>query len=131
MDRRHDGASRRASLGRLRDWAHPGVEGVSDDDGGVGDPRMTAAIEMIGRTGATAFQLRYHDDEKPVVWMCVGEWRREGGSVWEAAGAMTPLQAVICLLEKVCDGGTALICWFQYDPENQTFRRGCEGDTPA
>lgn len=108
------------------------------------DDRFVAAVELIGRTGAAEFQVRYTDDEQPVVWICAAKWKDH----WEAAGGMTPLQAAIRLLEAVIDGGQcahckrpsgvsddfsqtmpldALVCWYVYDPELKTFRRGCEG----
>ena len=46
------------------------------------DPRVTAAIDVISRTGVREFQLRYHDDEEPVIWIAVGTWlwgRRRSG----------------------------------------------------
>jgi hypothetical protein len=108
------------------------------------DERIPAAVDLIGRTGADEVQLRYSDDEKPVVWMAVARWRDH----WEAAAAMTPARALFRLLDEVIDGGQckhcnrptgfspdldalpldALICWYQWDPELQTFRRGCAGD---
>ena len=39
------------------------------------DPKLLAAVEMIGRTGATHFGLRYQDDEQP---RCVGGCRHVG-----------------------------------------------------
>ena len=62
---------------------------------------------------------------------------------------MTPLRAVLRLLDLVIDGGSCthcgrqtfvsddftqsmpldrLVCWYVYDPEVKTFRRSCEGD---
>jgi hypothetical protein len=109
---------------------------------------MTAAIDLLRRTGMQEFQLRWHDDEEPTVWMAVGSWPRPGGTVYEAAGAMRPEVAVFRLCETVMDGGMCThckrpsgfsehvdalpldthVCWYQWDPELATFRRGCEGD---
>jgi hypothetical protein len=109
------------------------------------EARMIAAVELIGRTGAGEFQLRYSDDEKPVVWMAVAKY----GDHYEAAASVDPMQAVFRLCETLVDGGTCahcgrptgiadslgrmpldeLVCWYQYDPELETFRRGCEGET--
>jgi hypothetical protein len=108
------------------------------------DERIPAAVDLLGRTGADEVQLRYSDDEKPVVWMAIARWRDR----WEAAAAMTPARALFRLLDEVVDGGQcqhcnrptgfspdldalpldALICWYQWDPELRTFRRGCAGD---
>jgi hypothetical protein len=123
------------------------------------DPRLIAGVEMLKRTGARSFQIRYSDDEQPVVWMAVAEYSlgpngrpvaRGGRQTFEAAGAMDPINAVLRLLDHVVDGGYCThcdrptgvtdhwessmpladaVCWYQYDPETQRFRRGCEGDT--
>lgn len=107
------------------------------------DARMTAAVELLGRTGADEFQVRYCDEEKPVVWIAAARW----GDIWEAAAGMNPLFAVFRLCDQVIDGGHCvhcnrptgfaaeldqmpldkLVCWYQWDPERSTFRRGCEG----
>jgi hypothetical protein len=108
---------------------------------------ITAAILLVGRTGAQNFQIRFSDDAQPVVWMAAAQW----GERWEAAGATTPRGAVVRFLEAIVDGGTCgscgkptgitedfaqtmpgpkLICWWQYDPEVKEFRRGCEGEVP-
>lgn len=108
--------------------------------------RLVAAVDMIGRTGSKSFQLRYSDDEQPVVWMAIGEWRQDGQTVHEVAAAMDPVRAALRLCEQVMDGARCthchrptglepdsidtmpaneLVCWYQYDPELKTFRRGC------
>jgi hypothetical protein len=77
----------------------------------------------------------------------------KGGKVRnEVAAALNPLTAAMRLLDQIVDGGvcqhcgkvTAVsdnwkgptileehICWYIYDPENNTFRRQCEGDESA
>jgi hypothetical protein len=115
--------------------------------GGMDDPRFIAAVDLIGRTGAKSFAIRYTDDEPPVVWAAVAEY---GDGRAEAAGALHPIVAVLRLAELLVDGGQCthcgrptgldvdsidtmpldtLVCWYQFDPELATFRRGCEGDT--
>jgi hypothetical protein len=87
------------------------------------DPRFKAALEMLQRTGAREFQMRYSDDEQPVVWFAVGRWnwgKRRGGSdgpvaaggraVWEVAAALSPLRAVFRLLDQTIDGGRCSHC---------------------
>lgn len=112
------------------------------------DPRLAAAFVMLGRTGAKTASLRYQDDEQPVVWIAVGTW---SGGRHECAAALDPIRAALRLCEQVVDGGQCthchrptgfepdsldempldpLFCWYQWDPELATFRRGCEGDTP-
>lgn len=106
-----------------------------------------ALVKLIERTGATSFQIRYSDDERPVVWIAVSE---HGAHAHTAAGGMTPLEAIFRLAQLIIDGGTcthchrpagvtldsepmpleALLCWYQFDPELETYRRACEGDVP-
>jgi hypothetical protein len=116
------------------------VSGLRPDD-----PRFTAAIDLLHRTGSSEFQIRYDDEQDPIVWVAVGKW----GDAWESAGGMNPVVAVMRLLEAAMDGGTCAyctkptgvtddwehdmplgehVCWWIYDPELQKFRRGCEGD---
>ena len=124
----------------------------------VDDPVFMAALDLLRRTGASSFQIRYQDDEQPTVWIAVGEWKTTDGMPTpdgadirhEAAGALHARTALLRLLEQVLDGGKCmhcqrpsgmeadsidtmpaneLICWYQYDPELKTFRRGCEGNT--
>lgn len=110
------------------------------------DPRLVAAVGLIGRTGAKGFQLRYSDDEQPMLWMALADYPT---GQHEVAAALTPLRAVLRLCEALIDGGQCthcrrpagfepdsldampmdvLACWYQWDPELSTFRRGCEGD---
>jgi hypothetical protein len=110
------------------------------------DPRLPAAVAMLGRTGAQEFQLRFSpEDEKPITWTALANW---GDNRWECAASMDPLVAVFRLCDQVIDGGQCthcqkptgftpdldpmplnqFVCWYQWDPERKTFRRGCEGD---
>lgn len=110
------------------------------------DPRLVAAVGLIGRTGAKGSQLRYSDEEEPVVWMALADYPT---GQREVAAALDPLRAVLRLCEALVDGGMCvhcrrpagfepdsldsmpmdvLVCWYQWDPELGTFRRGCEGD---
>lgn len=117
------------------------------------DPRLAAGVALLGRCGARDLQIRFSDDELPVVWFAVASFERDGLEVHETAAAMEPVMAVLRLCESVIDGGRCvhcerpsgfepdhatptdtplahLICWYQWDPELVTFRRGCEGDQP-
>lgn len=110
------------------------------------DPRLTALINLLGRTGAKDISICYQDEVEPVVWAAVATWK------WgaEAAGALDPVTAVYRLAEQVIDGGTCAhcgkpsgisddwtqemplaehVCWYVYDPELKVIRRGCEGET--
>jgi hypothetical protein len=112
----------------------------------VDDPRFGPAVEMIGRTGAEEFQIRYCEEEQPVIWMCSARW----GDHWETAAALNPLTALFRLCDLVVDGGrcthcerptgfsqdfqpmflSETLCWYSFDPELRTFRRSCEGVAP-
>lgn len=114
----------------------------------IEDPRFIPATEMIGRTGAKSFQIRYSDDEVPVVWFAVAVYNE---TQFECAAAPDPIGAVLRLCDQIVDGGMCthcqrptgfiadldpvplgeVVCWYQWDPELKTFRRGCEGDTRA
>lgn len=113
---------------------------------------LVAATDMIGRTGAEQSQIRYCDEEDPTVWLvgaqykvkAVGNYTRKH---WEFAAGMDPVTAAVRLLDTLVDGGFCVhcerptgvstdidqmpledrVCWYQYDPELKTFRRGCEG----
>lgn len=98
------------------------------------------------------------DDGPPVVWYAVATWRSarrvagypvKGDERAEAAAALDGTTAVLRLCEQVIDGGqcqhcgqmtsfvpdtdTELLdligCVYAWDPELETYRRGCEGDT--
>lgn len=106
---------------------------------------LVAAVDLIGHTGADSVQVRYCDEEKPVVWMVVGQW----GELYDVASSVWPVKAALRLLDQVIDGGTCthcqrptavsedftemplndMFCWYQYDPELKKFRRGCAGET--
>jgi hypothetical protein len=120
------------------------------------DPRAMAGVDMLRRTGAQSFQLRYSDDEEPVVWVAVAAYSAvnpltgKQAEHYECAGALNPTAAIMRLCEQLIDGGTcqhcgrptifntdsqpgdllnAVGCVYAYDPELKTFRRDCEGDS--
>lgn len=114
--------------------------------------RLKAGVDLIGRTGATSFQIRFQDDEEPVVWIAVAEHRLKGQEThYEVDASVDPVHAVVRLCERLVDGGLCNhcgrpagmepyylgrmplgenFCWYQYDPELKTYRRACEGDAP-
>lgn len=125
---------------------------------GPQDPRFIALVDVVRRTGAAEVQIRYDEEQQPIVWVAVAGYRVHGGrprstgkvNHWKAAGAIDPLGAVYRLAEEAIDGGHCthcqrptgitddwtvtmplddLVCWYVYDPEMQTFRRSCEGDS--
>jgi hypothetical protein len=105
------------------------------------DVMVVAAVDLIHRTGATQFQIRYCDEAKPVVWVAAARH----GPRWEAAGAMNPRGAVFRLCDLLVDGGqcqhcgrpagfepstdtmplNSLVCWYQFDPGTKKFAKGC------
>lgn len=112
----------------------------------IDDPQFHAGLDMLQRLGVTSVQLRYQDDQEPIVWMMLACFKIEGHDVWQVAAALDPPLALIRLLEQLMDGGRCahcqkptglvdgpdempageLVCWYQYDPELKTYRRGCE-----
>lgn len=121
-------------------------EGVSTAQDAARDPRIVAAIMLIERAGAQGFQLRYSDDNEPLVWMALGEWAYG----WDVGAGRTPVDAAMRLLSQTVDGGQCAhcgrptgvtddwrvdmpladqVCWYVYDPETERFRRSCEGET--
>lgn len=118
---------------------------VAAEDGSPKDPRFVALIAFLEKTGLSEFQLRWHDEEEPTVWIAVGRWKHGD----EAGGGITPYRAILRLAETITDGGECafcerttgitdewredmpfarLVCWWTYDPEKQVFRRGCEAE---
>ena len=113
------------------------------------DPRGTAAIDMLGRTGARGIQIRWSDDEEPTVWLAVATYGQGNDERHETAAALEPVTALLRLCELLIDGAecqhchrltsfvpdmdTSLLdeisCVYAWDPELETFRRGCEGST--
>jgi hypothetical protein len=113
---------------------------------GTDDPRFAAAVDLLARTGADEFRIRYCDEDEPIIWIAQARWRGH----WEIAAAKHPVRAVFALCDQVIDGGKcthchrptgfaedldpmplpAAVCWYQWDPELATFRRGCAGVRP-
>jgi hypothetical protein len=107
----------------------------------IDDTKFVAAVDLLNRTGARQFQVRYCDEEKPVTWIAAALW----DTGWEVAGAMNPVTAVFRLCDLAIDGGTcqhcqrpagfdpgietmpmdAVVCWYQYDPGTHKFTKGC------
>jgi hypothetical protein len=111
------------------------------------EPRFLAAIDFVRRTGARQVQVRWSDDEQPTVWFVVAGYVHDGRERYEVDASLDPTRAALRLCERLADGGRCthcnrvtgldpdsldtmplneLVCWYQYDPELKTFRRGCE-----
>lgn len=111
------------------------------------EAHLTAVMDMIGRTGAKHMQIRYSDDEKPLVWFLVAQYDPTPSRLWESASGPNPIEAGYRLIERLIDGGICqhcerpsglnrdwqddmpldkMFCWYSYDPELKKIRRGCE-----
>jgi hypothetical protein len=126
---------------------------VTDPLENIKEGKFAAALDMVRRTGADEVQVRYCEEEKPIVWMVAAHWPDREGILkdhWDVAGGMNPWIAMLRLCEATIDGGTCIhcykptaiddkpadafleatesfMCWYRYDPELNTFRRSCEG----
>lgn len=119
------------------------------------DPRYVAAISLVRRMGAREIQLRYDQEQKPIVWVATAGFSVINGvptnrgkiNAHQAGAGLDPLTAVFSLCRACldrhgvcvhCGRNTmfdenfspqpleAFYCWYQWDPESKTFRRGCE-----
>lgn len=138
MSKRRKPASRR-----------PGASTAKDKPALPDEPFFLACVDMIGRTGPKTLEFRWSPPEienTPTVWIAVAgyEVREKWAFVSECAFAVET--ATFRLLERLVDGGQCQqcskptgvtrefhrmpipeeICWYQFDPELKTFRRGCE-----
>jgi hypothetical protein len=121
------------------------------------DPRLAAGADLVRRTGAKEFQIRYSDDQQPTVWIAVASFTERDGrpvssgkiNAHKVGAALDPVSAILSLLDELIDGSQCThcgrpagvahdlaamplgdhICWYQFDPELVTYRRACEGDT--
>jgi hypothetical protein len=113
------------------------------------EDKLRAAVVFLRNTGAHQIQVRYSDDKQPIIWIVVALYNDPpaGTRRVAVAASTTPSDAALRLCEQVADGGICmhckravgfepnmlarmpydlLICWYQWDPELKTFRRGCE-----
>jgi hypothetical protein len=120
------------------------------------DPRFTAAIDVLRRTGAQEVQIRFSDDEEPTIWMAVAGYAVRNGrptrtgkiNAYETAAGVDPTTAVFRLCAQLCDGGLCYhcqrmvgfspepgaipedpdnpVCWWIWDPEVNKFVQGCQ-----
>ena len=108
------------------------------------DPKIEAGVNMLRRAGAQIIDFRYQDDQPPTVWMTVATWP---DGKWEVAAGHNIVISTMRLLAAVLNGGIcvhckrvtafeadfekgtpaeSVVCWYVYDPELKTIRRGCE-----
>jgi hypothetical protein len=120
------------------------------------DPRFPAAVDVLRRTGPLEFQVRYADDELPVVWICVARYnlgrdgrpqraKVKGTTAYEVGAGLSPIAALFKLCDQVLDHGTCAHCgrptgfagdattepgdgrcWWTWDASSSSFVRGCE-----
>ena len=129
----------------------------TDPEASAQDPRYVAAIDLIRRNGAREIQLRYDEEQKPIVWVATAGFSIIDGKIsgrgkvnaHQAGGGLDPLTAIFALCRACLDrrgqcvhcGRNTMFdenfesqplalfyCWYQWDPELKMFRRGCEGD---
>lgn len=119
------------------------------------DPRFPAAVDVLRRTGPLEFQVRYADDELPVVWICVARFnlgpdgrpqraRFKGERAYEVGAGLSPIAALFKLCDQVLDQSTCVHCgrasgfladavpepdagrcWWTWDEPTGSFVRGC------
>lgn len=85
------------------------------------DPRWGPAMILVGRTGAHGFQIRYDEEQLPVVWNAVASYETTGDPdyidpdtgirlVAVVGAALDPLGALFRLLDALYDGGECNHC---------------------
>lgn len=90
------------------------LEGVVGELPPMSD-KAVAAIDVIGRTGASGFQLRIADAEQPTLYVAVATYDLPHpvaalGEGFDAAAGASPGTAVLRLFEQLLDGGTCTHC---------------------
>lgn len=85
---------------------------------------LNGLVDLIQRTGASSFQMRYQDDEEPVVWTAVAVYPKKSAipsveaagkslrtkHLAETAGALDPIMAAWRLAAILVDGGQCVHC---------------------
>lgn len=108
-----------------------------------------AAVDVVRRTGCKRWEVRWsppENDGMPTVWLAIAEYVRGKRTAHLVGAALDPERAAFRLAEQALDGGRCqsckrpvgitdhfeamplaeAVCWYQYDPELKTYRRGCE-----
>ncbi len=90
---------------------------MTDDSG---DPRWMPAVDLVRRTGAKEFQIRYCEEETPTVWMALAMHLIDGHSGrpvpekgqphWTVGAGFTPSAALFGLCDQLIDGGRCEHC---------------------
>lgn len=69
--------------------------------------RLIAAVEMIGRTGATGYEVGFDDDTTPTTWWAQAFYR---GARKAVDGHPGPVAATEDLLRRLVSGGQCVHC---------------------
>lgn len=72
--------------------------------------RLVAAVDLVGRSGATNFELGWLDDDVPVEdarWWAKAQYRGARLTVEDHAGPVEAAEALAC---RILDGGTCTHC---------------------
>jgi hypothetical protein len=92
------------------------------------DPRFFPALDLLKRTGVRQVQIRYHDDEDPVIWMVAACWyadehrmpvatkEESEGTMWKVAAGFDPSQALFSLLDGVIGEHSGGVCTYCMRP---------------
>ena len=54
-------------------------------------PQFLAVIDMVRRTGAQTFELRFSDDQEPTVWMAIAAYHRGSTGCRSLMETSTPM----------------------------------------
>lgn len=69
------------------------------------------SYDLLRRAGATEIQLRYQDDEAPVLWLMYARFQPAGHpTVEHVAAGLNPVSAIVALLAEAVDGGQCVAC---------------------
>lgn len=124
-------------------------------DAAVDLVRRTGSVEFVIREVDSSGEVDHPTVFVAFAMHRIGEFGRPvpdgqpGRPVWTVGAGLGPIRAVLALADDLIDGGecvhchrptgvtediapmpaSAAICWYQWDPELGTFRRGCEGTT--
>ena len=96
----------------------------SDQQLGMDDAKFIAGMDLVRRTGAQQFSIRWDEptDDLPVAWCALARWRlnSEGrpvppgvpfaGMAVKVGAGLDPVVAVLDLAAKAIDGGECVHC---------------------
>jgi len=74
---------------------------------GSDEDSLVAAADLIGRSGATSFQIGYLDDEPPHRWYAYAQYQGARISAEEHRG---PVEAAEALARRLLEGGKCTNC---------------------